>query len=95
VVIFNHKAESSSYVIAMSGAALWFFSQAPSWTNRTLIALAFVFTTLSPTDVFPRWLSASFLVPYAVKAVPCILIGAKITYDTATMAERTAPEASV
>jgi hypothetical protein len=81
VVIFNHKAESSSYIIAMCGAALWFFSQPRTPVNLALVSLAFVFTCLSPTDLFPRSLSAAFFVPYAIKAVPCILIWIKITCD--------------
>jgi hypothetical protein len=92
VVIFNHKAESSSYVIAMSGAALWFFSGEKTRIDVALISLAFVFTTLSPTDIFPRALSSAFFVPYAIKAVPCIMIWAKITWDIATMAKRSRPE---
>ena len=81
VVIFNHKAESSTYVIAMCGVALWLLSQRMSGLNLALGALAFIFTSLSPTDLFPRSLKATLLVPYVVKAVPCILIWLKITYD--------------
>jgi hypothetical protein len=81
VVLFNHKAESSSYIIAMSGVGLWFFAQEKTRFNTILVVLAFVFTSLSPTDVFPRWLSASFFEPYTIKVVPCILIWLKITYD--------------
>jgi hypothetical protein len=81
VVIFNHKAESSTYIIAMCGVAVWFFAQQQTWSNVVLAALALIFTSLSPTDVFPRSLAASILDPYAIKAVPCILIWLKITYD--------------
>jgi hypothetical protein len=81
VVIFNHKAESSTYVIAMCGVALWFLSQRMSGLNLALASLAFIFTSLSPTDLFPRSFKATLLVPYVVKAVPCILIWMKITYD--------------
>jgi hypothetical protein len=81
VVIFNHKAESSSYVIAMSGVGLWYFSQQPARLNTALASLAFVLTSLSPTEIFPRALSEALFVPYAIKAVPCILIWAKITYE--------------
>jgi hypothetical protein len=80
VVIFNHKAESSSYVIAICGVALWYFSR-PNWTNLVLVSLAFIFTCLSPTDVFPSSLSATFFVPYSIKAVPCIVIWGKIIYE--------------
>jgi len=81
VVIFNHKAESSTYVIAMCGVALWFLSQRMSGLNLALASLAFIFTSLSPTDLFPRSLKATLLVPYAVKAMPCVLVWLKITYD--------------
>jgi hypothetical protein len=80
VVIFNHKAESSSYVIAMCGVALWYFAR-PNWPNLVLVSLAFIFTCLSPTDVFPSSLSATFFVPYSIKAVPCIVIWGKIIYE--------------
>ena len=81
VVIFNHKAESSTYIIAMCGVALWLFAQQQTWSNVVLAALALIFTSLSPTDVFPRSLAATILDPYAIKAVPCILIWLKITGD--------------
>jgi len=91
VVLFNHKAESSSYIIAMSGVGLWFFVQEKTRLNTILVVLAFVFTSLSPTDVFPRSLSASVFEPYAIKVVPCILIWLKITYDLVSGAGRPRP----
>jgi len=84
VVIFNHKAESSSYIIAMAGVGLWYFSQQRTRLNTVLAWLAFVLTSLSPTDIFPRALSAAIFVPYAIKAVPCILIWAKLSYELVT-----------
>jgi hypothetical protein len=80
VVIFNHKAESSTYVIAICGVALWYFSR-PTWFKLVLVSLAFIFTCLSPTDAFPASLSATFFVPYSIKAVPCILIWGTLTYE--------------
>jgi hypothetical protein len=81
VVIFNHKAESSTYVIAICGVALWYFSRTRTILDLALVSLAFVFTCLSPTDVFPSSLKATLFVPYAIKAVPCILIWGKVIYE--------------
>jgi hypothetical protein len=81
VVIFNHKAESPTYIIAISGVALWFFSQERKTENLALIILAFIFTILAPTDLFPRWIRMEILKPYVVKAVPCILLWLKIIND--------------
>lgn len=80
-VIFNHKAESPTFIIAFAGIAIWFFSSERSKINITLFALAFVLTTLSPTDLFPRFLRNEFVEPYQLKVFPCILIWFKVLYE--------------
>lgn len=81
VVIFNHRAESPTFIIAIAGVAVWYYFQAPTKLNYTLLVLAFVFTTLSPTDLFPKFVRDNFFWPYVIKAVPCIIIWGKIIYD--------------
>jgi hypothetical protein len=81
MVIFNHKAESPSFIIAMAGASLWFFTNDKNMLNILLFAMAFVLTSLSPTDIFPKFLRDEFVKPYALKALPCILIWFKIIMD--------------
>ncbi len=81
IVIFNHKAESPTFIIAMSGVSIWFFSSKTSWLNVSLFILSIILTTLSPTDIFPSFLRKGFIEPYVLKVVPCILIWGKIIYD--------------
>ena len=81
VIIFNHKAESSTFVIAVCGIAIWFFSQQNSKFQTVLVLFAFLFTCLSPTDLFPRILRTSLVEPYVLKAVPCIFIWMMIQYQ--------------
>jgi hypothetical protein len=81
IVIFNHKAESPTYIIAMSGVAIWYFSRKFSIQNTILLVLALIFTVLSPTDLFPKSLRNNYVTPLVLKAVPCILIWCKITFD--------------
>jgi len=81
VVIFNHKAESPTFIIAMAGASIWFVVSKKNKLNIALFILAFLFTSLSPTDIFPRFIRNDFIKPYAIKALPCILIWIKIIYD--------------
>lgn len=81
VVIFNHKAESSTFVIAMSGVSLWFVSSNKSRINIALFIIAFIFTSLSVTDLFPRFVREEFVNAYNLKVLPCILIWFKIVYD--------------
>lgn len=81
VIIFNHKAESPTFVIAIAGAALWYFMQPRNTAALVLIVLAFVFTSLSPTDLFPPPVRKQFIEPYVLKAVPCILIWGVLIYQ--------------
>ncbi|GAB3219827.1 glycosyltransferase family 87 protein [Spirosoma arcticum] len=84
VIIFNHKAESATFVIAIGGIGFWYFSQPATAINRVLVLLAFIFTSLSPTDIFPPVLREILVYPYVLKAVFCIFIWAKITIDLLT-----------
>jgi len=82
MVIFNHMAESPTYIISVSGVAIWFFSREKlRWENIVLLLLVLGFTILSPTDIFPPSLRDNLVAPYVLKAVPCILVWAKIQYE--------------
>jgi hypothetical protein len=81
VVIFNHRAESPTFIIAISGVALWYFSQFQKKENLVLLILALVFTGLSSTDLFPKYVRDNWVWPYVIKAVPCIIIWGKIIFD--------------
>ncbi len=81
VIIFNHKAESPTFIIAVAGVALWYFSQAPTTENLVLLLLTFVFTMLATTDIFPRSVRNEWIQPYVIKAVPCILVWGKLIID--------------
>lgn len=81
VIIFNHKAESATFIIAACGVAVWYFSQNKSKINLFLLLLTFVLTILSPTDLFPKTIRETWVNPYTLKAFPCILVWLKITWD--------------
>jgi len=82
VVLFNHMAESPTFIIAVSGVALWYFSQPVSITNRILLAMVFIFSCLSPTDIMPHYVRQHFIKPYVLMAVPCIFVWFKIQFDS-------------
>lgn len=75
-VVFNPGVESPSYIIAVAGAAIWYISHDRMKWHQWLMVLLFVFTCLSPTEVFPRYLRDNFLKPYHIKAIPCIIVWA-------------------
>ena len=52
MVIFNHKAESPTYIISICGIAIWFFSRNKNRINITLLVLTLLFTTLFPREIY-------------------------------------------
>jgi len=74
MVIFNHKAESPTFVIAFSGVLIWAFSQKLNLFQKALFIVCFVLCSLSPTDIFPLYLKQHFVIPLVLKAVPVIAI---------------------
>jgi len=91
IVIFNHKAESPTFIIAMTGVALWFVRGEKSRLNIILFVGAFVLTVLSPTDLFPKYVRDEFVRPYVLKAFPCILIWLKVIYDLVMLKKEDSP----
>ncbi len=81
IVIFNHKAESPTFIIAVTGVAIWYFSQTRNYVNLFLLLLTFLFTVLSPTDLFPSIIREEFVKPYSIMALPCLLVWLKMLVD--------------
>lgn len=81
VVIFNHKAESPTFIIAVTGVAIWYFSQQRNFVNLTLLLLTLVLTVISPTDLFPPMIREAFVRPYSIMALPCLLVWLKMLID--------------
>lgn len=81
VVIFNHKAESPTYCIALGGIALWYITGTKNTIRNALMILAFILVALSPTDMFPPYVRTHFVNPYALKALIPVIIWMYITCD--------------
>jgi hypothetical protein len=81
IVIFNHKAESPTYIIAMTGIAIWIFTQDKTSLIIFYACFALIMTSIASTDIFPRFIRNEFIIPYMFKALPSIIISLKISYD--------------
>lgn len=82
-VIFSSGSESPTYIIAFVGVAIWFVIQ-PKPISKFYIVLfvfAMVLTSLSPSDLMPKFLRDNYIRPYALKAVPCVLIWFAIIFE--------------
>jgi hypothetical protein len=74
MVIFNHKAEPNTFVIAVAGVAVWYLVQPNTRLRNVLALLVFVLTCLSTTAIFPIVLRRSLIQPYSLRVLPCLLV---------------------
>jgi hypothetical protein len=74
-VIFNHQAESPTFVIAVTGVAIWFASleRRSRWT-WAIFWFFVVCTVLASSDAMPASLQRDFFDRYRFKTVPLIVI---------------------
>lgn len=86
VVLFSTGSESSTYIVAFIGVAIWY--TAVPWKRSkwdiALMVFAFILTSMSPSDLFPKYVRVHYVYPYALKALPCILIWLKLTFEVCT-----------
>ncbi len=73
MVIFNHQSESPSFVIAVTGIAIWFVMTPRSWWHTTLMVLTILMVSISSTDITPKSWQRDFFVHYRLKTIPCTL----------------------
>jgi Glycosyltransferase family 87 len=81
MVIFNHKAESPTYIIPMAGIGIWYFSQGPDPLNRVLLILSFLLISMSVSDLVPAPVRNGFIRPYGIKAVMAVVVWGRIVYE--------------
>lgn len=97
VVLFSTGSESSTYIIPFAGIALWYVTspwKRTGW-DVALMVFAFVLSSLSPSDLFPRSLREAYVLPYALKALPPTLIWLRLSYELLTHDYAPAKEASI
>lgn len=97
VVLFSTGSESSTYIIPFAGIALWHVTspwKRTGW-DVALMVFAFVLSSLSPSDLFPRSLREAYVLPYALKALPPTLIWLRLSYELLTRDYAPAKVASI
>ncbi len=73
--IFSTGSESSTYIIAMTGVAIWYILQprpVSQW-HLFLIIFAFLLISMSPSDLVPS-VAKKFIVSKSLKALPAVVI---------------------
>jgi hypothetical protein len=76
VVLFSTGTEASGYITAMVGVAIWYISSPSPCKkyNYRLLVITLIIVGISTTELVPRFIRAGFIVPYVMKAWPCIAV---------------------
>ena len=83
VVLFSTGSESSSYIIALCGASIWYVA-APWKRNRWdvgLMVFVFLLSSMGSSDLYPREFKREVIQQYALKALPCLLVWLKLCWE--------------
>ena len=81
-VIFSTASESPTYIIAFMGFSIWFvLIPKPAYWQLALLLLTLAVSSFSPSDLFPAYLRENFVKPYALKALPLVLVWIVIIYE--------------
>jgi hypothetical protein len=80
MVIFNHKAESPTFIIALAGILLAYINGPRSGWDRFLLMACWILSSWSPTDIFPSTLRKVWIEPYQLKVFPCIMYWLRVVW---------------
>lgn len=85
-VIYSSGSEPPTYIIAFIGVGIWLMNlQRPiGGFNWFLFIFALLISSFSNSDVIPRYIRVNFILPYALIALPCLLVWLKIIYEMLT-----------
>jgi hypothetical protein len=79
-VLFNHKSESPSFIVAIAGIAIWFAVSARDRATWSVLAVVVIGTMLSSNDVMPVALQKRVFDPYRFKTLPVLLVWAIVQW---------------
>jgi len=87
VVLFSTGSEQATYIIAFAGIAIWFITAPrpiPAY-QTVLFIFAIYFGSLFRTDIFPRYIKDNYILPYALKALPCLMVWLSVVVEMVTV----------
>jgi Glycosyltransferase family 87 len=74
VVLFNHRAEAPSYVIAMAGVGIWYAANPRTPLRTALVVCAVLVVSVSSTQLIPHAIRRGVVERYAFKTAPILVI---------------------
>lgn len=80
-VLFSSSSESPTYIIAIPAICIWYVMQPPTRANNIFLFFAILLVSFSHSDVVTPWVRKNLAVPYALKALPCLVLWLRIAYE--------------
>jgi hypothetical protein len=74
VIVFNHKAESPTFVIAMCGIGIYLFSGSFTKAKMGLMVLSLLLTSLMFQDFIPKTFRNEYIIAYNLKVLPSVVV---------------------
>lgn len=86
IVLFSTSSESSGYVIAMLGVAIWYVSSPQKRTtlDSILLIFAIIVGSFGTSDLMPSPIRRGLIRPYSLKALPVAIVWLKQIYELTT-----------
>lgn len=87
IILFSTGSESSGYIIAMLGVAIWYVT-APgerTTTDTALLIFALILGSFGTSDLMPSVIKRGFIRPYSLKALPVLLVWLKLIWELCTV----------
>jgi len=81
LVIFNHEAESASFVVATTGIAIWYVTTLRTWWRTTLLGLVLLGVAIPRLFFFPYQVYHDVIRAHALDAFPCALVWVAIQVE--------------
>ena len=82
LVIFNDSAEPPTYIVAITGCAIWYLSDpARSRLDRAVTLAIILGVSLVSTDLYPRSLRGTLMGPYTAKAMGCLILWIRMNWE--------------
>ncbi|MBC9931471.1 glycosyltransferase family 87 protein [Chitinophaga qingshengii] len=83
-VLFSSSSESPTYIIAIPAICIWYVLQPATRLNNIFLFFAILLVSFSHSDVVTPWVRKNLAVPYALKALPCLVLWLMIAVEIYT-----------
>lgn len=86
VILFSTGSESSGYIIALTGACIW-YTVVPWKRGKWAVALmvfVFILSGMGNSDLIPKWIRRDYIQQYALRALPISILWLWLCYELCT-----------